>query len=50
MYPSKNSVYDAEIMMWVRESEVDSGLDLHLFESVKKWLKEKRPFINPGYP
>ena len=36
--------------MRVRESEVSKGLDEHLFETVKKWIDDKWPFKNPGYP
>lgn len=50
IYPSTNSKYDAKIIMRVRESELSAGLDLHLFESVKKMISEKFPFKNPGYP
>jgi hypothetical protein len=50
IYPSKNSQYDAQIIMWVRQSELDSGLDAHLFSIVKQWVEEKWPLKNPGYP
>lgn len=50
IYPASNSEYDAEIIMWVRESEVANGLDEHLFGAVKQWIKDKWPFIKPGYP
>jgi len=50
IYPSSNPVFDAEIVMWVRESEVSTGLDDHLFGAVKNWIKDTWPFINPGYP
>ena len=50
IYPSSNSEYDAEIVMWVRQSEVGNSLDQLLFDSVKKWIKDEWPFLNPGYP
>jgi hypothetical protein len=50
IYPSPNSVYDSMVIMWVRQSEVKNGLDAHLSEIVKKWVREKWPFKNPGYP
>jgi len=50
IYPSDRSGFDCKIIMWVRESEVDKGLDVHLFEAVKKWINEFWPFRNPGYP
>lgn len=49
-YPSSNSMHDAEIILWVRESEVADGLDEHLFETIKTWLSEAWPFKNPGFP
>ena len=50
IYPSSNTEYDVEIVMWVRESELSSDLDKHLFSTVKEWIKEEWPFKNPGYP
>ena len=50
IFPSPNSEYDAEIIMWVRQSEIDKGLDQYLYTTVKQWLKDKWPFTNPGYP
>jgi hypothetical protein len=49
IYPSPNSIYDAEITLWVRQSEVGNNLDSHLFDSVKSWIKDW-PFKNPGFP
>ena len=48
--PTRKPGYDAEVSMWVRESESNTGLDEHLFKIVKKWIKERWPFENPGYP
>lgn len=50
IYPSSNSEYDAEIVMWVRQSEVENSLDEHFFGAVKQWIKDKWPFMKPGYP
>ena len=50
LFPSSNSKYDAMILLWVRQSELNNGLDDHLVATVKKWVKEKWPFKNPGYP
>jgi hypothetical protein len=36
--------------MWVRESELSTGLDSRLFETVKVWLKDDWPFKNPAFP
>jgi hypothetical protein len=48
--PSSNEVYDAEIIIWVRQSEIENGLDDHLFKFVKKWTVEAWSFKNPGFP
>ncbi len=50
IYPSPNVEHDAEIVMWVRQSEVKNGLDNHLFGAVKQWIRTRWPFKNPGYP
>jgi RimJ/RimL family protein N-acetyltransferase len=41
---------DAVVVMWVRQSEFDKGLDPVLFETVKKWLEETWPFQYVAYP
>ena len=41
---------DAVVVMWVRQSEFDKGLDPILFETVKKWLAEAWPFECVSYP
>ena len=50
IYPTRNSGYDAEITMWVRQSRVEEGLDEHLFETVEPWIDEIWPLANPAYP
>ena len=50
IYPTRTHGHDAEITMWVRESEAQTGLDEHLFDTVKKWIAETWPFSNPTYP
>ncbi|MEM7293759.1 MAG: GNAT family N-acetyltransferase [Pseudomonadota bacterium] len=49
-YPTQKADFDVEVTMWVRESEADTGLDAHLFNSVKNWLAAEWPFQNPAYP
>ena len=48
--PTTKFSYDAKVYLWVRQSEVASGLDDHLFESVKEWIAEKWPFQKVVYP
>jgi hypothetical protein len=50
IYPSVHPVFDAAIILWVRESELEQGLDAHLFQTVKNWIGNRWPFRNPGYP
>ena len=49
-HPTTKSDYDAEVFMWVRESELESGLDQRLFDAIQKWLELDWPFSNPAYP
>jgi len=48
--PSDDENIDAEVYMWVRQSEFDKGLDPILFETVKKWLDETWTFDQVSYP
>jgi len=50
IFPTTKEGYDAEVTLWVRKSEYAKGLDSVLFGAVKKWLSERWPFKNPGYP
>jgi hypothetical protein len=50
VYPTDKAGHDAEIFLWVRESEVANDLDEALFEVVQRWLASAWPFANPGYP
>lgn len=50
MYPTTKGDYDAEIIMWVRASEVARGLDAILFTAVKQWIKKDWPFKKAAYP
>ena len=50
IYPCRDDIGDVEITMWVRESEADTGLDEHLFESVKTWIADSWPFTKPVFP
>lgn len=50
IYSSPNSLYDAEIMLWIRENQVSHNLDQILFNTVKSWIQDEWTFKNPGYP
>jgi len=48
--PTREQSYDAEITMWVRQSQVGEGLNEHLFGTVKLWIEKYWPLKNPAYP
>ncbi len=48
--PSSKIDFDAEVYLWVRQSEFDSGLDPVLFDAVKNWIKKEWPFHKVAYP
>ena len=49
-YPTEKAGYDAEVFLWVRESEAATDLDEELFEAVQRWLATDWPFNRPAYP
>jgi len=50
IFPSENHAIDAEILMWVRQSEFEKGLDSVLFDTVRNWITKEWPFKNVLYP
>ncbi len=50
IYPSDKPGYDAVVFLWVRKSELKTGLDEELFKIVKDWLREKWPFRRVVFP
>lgn len=50
IYPTRKSPYDAEVFLWVRQSELVSGLETELRETVKAWLNERWPFKDAVFP
>lgn len=48
--PSKKPDVDAEIYLWVRQSEYEKGSDPVLLEAVKSWIRERWPFNAVEYP
>jgi RimJ/RimL family protein N-acetyltransferase len=48
--PSESEDDEAEIFMWVRQSEYDKGLDAVLFQTVRKWMEAAWPFNKVIYP
>ncbi len=50
IYPPRFTDGDAEVFLWVRESEYKKGRDGVLWQSVKDWLKKEWPFTKVAYP
>lgn len=48
--PGETTGAQAEVYMWVSESEYKKGLDPVLFSTVKNWIKEGWPFKSVVYP
>jgi hypothetical protein len=48
--PTRKRGYDAEVYLWVRESEYKKGLDPILFQAVKQWIAKAWPFKEVAFP
>jgi RimJ/RimL family protein N-acetyltransferase len=48
--PSVTTDSDAVVVMWVRQSEYDKGLDEILFNTVEDWITSVWPFKRVDYP
>lgn len=48
--PSAKAGFDADVQMWVRESESTSGLDERLYRTVRGWIERDWPFERVAYP
>ena len=48
--PSEKEIFDSEVYLWVRSSELKNGLDQLLYETVKNWINEKWQLNNVVYP
>jgi hypothetical protein len=48
--PTENEDADAQVFMWVRQSEYDKGLDAVLFKAVRDWMDSSWPFEVVIYP
>ena len=42
--------FDAQVILWVRTSEVASGLDPELYAFTRAWLSQKWPFKKVAFP
>jgi hypothetical protein len=50
IYPTRKKGYDAEVYLWARQSELSSGMETELRDSVKAWIAAKWPFEHPVFP
>jgi hypothetical protein len=50
VYPSKTARVDADIHMWVRGDEQETGLDGYLYDTVRRWIDEAWCFQRVAYP
>ena len=48
--PTLKRDYDAMVMLWVRASKLDSGLDSELYNRTKTWIAAVWPFETVAYP
>ncbi len=48
--PARRAGYDAEVWLWVRASELATGLDELLYATVRRWIDERWPFGRVAYP
>ena len=48
--PSETTASDAVVVMWVRQTEYDKGLDEILFNNVRDWISSVWPFKKVDYP
>ena len=48
--PSEKLGYDAKVTLWVRQSEVQNGLDEKLYSTIRTWLSEEWWFTKVAFP
>jgi RimJ/RimL family protein N-acetyltransferase len=48
--PPETTDSDAVVVMWVRQTEYDKGLDEMLFNKVRSWISSDWPFKKVDYP
>ncbi len=47
---SRHDSYDAQVVLWLRESTVKAGLDAEIFNFLKSWLKNDWPLGKTAFP
>ena len=47
--PARRVGYDAVVLLWARQSELDGGLEERLVEAVRQWIAKEWPFRRVAY-
>ncbi len=50
IYPAKPAAYDAQVILWARQSELARGLETRLLAAIKQWIAQDWPFEQVGFP
>ncbi len=50
LFPTQKRDHDVDVILWVRQSEAETGLDDHLAATVAAWIGSDWPFERPAYP
>jgi hypothetical protein len=48
--PAETAGHDAEVWLWVRASELATGLEAELYATVRRWVQDRWPFDKVAYP
>ena len=48
--PTRKAGHDAEVHLWVRQSELTNGLDGRLYDVVRTWIADAWPFESAAFP
>ena len=47
IYPSQLDMHEIAVYYWIRPTEIDTGLDKHVADTLEKWIIQAWPFKNP---
>jgi hypothetical protein len=50
VYPSRTEGVEADIHLWVRGDEQETGLDAYLYDAVRRWIADAWCFKQVAYP
>ncbi|NJM99738.1 MAG: GNAT family N-acetyltransferase [Phormidesmis sp. RL_2_1] len=50
LYPAAPVDYDAQVILWARQSELVNGLEERLLQTLKPWLSKVWPFEQVAFP